>query len=1123
MEENFKKALAGLNERQLQAVKTIDGPVLVIAGPGTGKTELLALRAAQILHADNTMLPGNILCLTFTDSAANNMRERLVRYIGQDAYRIGIHTFNSFGSYVVNAYPEFFYEWREIRTADELTTYRLIENLLAALPGDHPLAGHNLDGQFYAHRQIRNLIGDAKRAALTPDDLRRVLEDNRRACERLLPIIRRHWPPSMGGAKSLEATRVCVEEVAKLAGGEGSVLDVVPFDKMVIQSLQDASAKSEQLEKRGRSKPFTAWKTEWLEKNADNELIFKAQKHHKRLLAAIDIYERYEQELASQGLMDFNDQIMQVLTAMREHSELRFNLQERFQYIMIDEFQDTNRSQLLMARYLTDAPVHEGRPNILAVGDDDQAIFRFQGADISNVEQFEADFQKLAEIVLTVNYRSNRQILDGARAVAGQIELSLAQRKTLDKRLSPTVEKTGDGLIVNEFDYEGSHYSYIAERIGRLLRQGVPGDQIAVLARERPQLDRLVPYLRNLKIPINYERRENILEKEHIVVLLDMARLVQALAEQDLQQADASVAQVLSSPMWGLQPADIWSVASQAYREHRLWLDVIEERSGRIRQIVDFFINLGLRSASIPMEQVLDELIGTGPTGAESEQDDDARPSNVSFFSPFKDYYFGQEILQARPAEYLALLSHLSTLRGHLRNYQADTSRTLYLKDLLEFVDAYKRSDNLTMLDQSPHNEDARAVQLMTIHKAKGLEFDNVFVVGLQNDVWTRSGSHGRFSYPPNLRTIRPSENQDDDGLRLLFVAMTRARQSLHLNYYLKDEQGNAAQPYGPLLALTAKPRRPAAKDDTPSLVAQYEQRWLTAHGSVDGGELRAFFNEQLERYKLSATDFNNFLDVSLGGPDYFFTHNLLHFPSGKIPAAIYGNLVHSAFAQAHAAALSGAAVDPERIISNFEAELDRQPLSETEKQSYRQRGRNSLKAYFDKSGDEFTDSQVADVNFKDQDACLDDVRLQGSIDRLDLDKKSKTAVISDYKTGAPETSWQLPPKAEEYRKIKMHRYRNQLLFYKLLLDHGADWGERGWKANSALLRFAEPDNYGRIRLLELPYAPAEIARFEKLVRAVWKRIQKLDFPDISAYPKSLEGILGFEADLIDGETKTPD
>ncbi|MBI2592308.1 ATP-dependent helicase [Candidatus Saccharibacteria bacterium] len=1102
MNKEFERAYKKLNDGQRQAVDKIDGPVLVIAGPGTGKTELLALRAANILRKDSTMLPSNILCLTFTDSAAENMRQRLIKYIGQDAYQAAIHTFNSFGQYVINTNPEYFYEWRETKTADELTTHSILEAVLASLPGSHPLAGRSIEGQFFAQTQIKNLIGDAKRADLSPDDLRQVLAVNDQTYKMLLPIFRKLWPPYMGAKGVLSGAKACANKIGTLAPTKSRLEAVVSLQTMITNSLNAAAVESAHLES-GQTKPFSAFKQTWFSKDDNNQLIFRGQKYQAKLLAAVDIYEQYEAELKARGCADFNDQIMWVLTAMRNYNNLRYNLQERFQYIMVDEFQDTNRSQLLMAKYLTDAPVHEGRPNILAVGDDDQAIYRFQGADIANVGLFESEYKDPLIVPLTVNYRSNDNILQEARRVADQIRESLAKTKKIDKTLTPIVKQTGVGLQLNDFEDEGQHYTFIARQIKKLLAGGATGREIAVLARERAQLDALLPYLRTLSVPINYERRENVLEQKHIVKLLAMARLVLALTRHELETVNILAAQILSQPMWRLSASEIWRIAAEAYRYNQQWFDIIMSGDdGRAKQIAEFFINLGFSSASLPAEEILDQLIGT-------------KSSSNGFTSPYKDFYFGHELLASQPSQYLTLLSHLKTLRDHLRNYQTDSRRTLYLQDLIDFVNSYQRVGNLTMLDRAPHNEDQNAVQLMTTHKAKGLEFESVFVIGLQNNVWSRSGSRGRFSYPLNLKTIQPTKGEDDDGLRLLYVAMTRAKQNLYLNYFRHDEHGNSSHPHGPLLALAATVSKPKIKRDARSLAVEYEQRWLSTHGSLKDGELKAFLEDQLSRYKLSSTEFNNFLDVSLGGPSYFFTRNLLHFPQAKTPPAIYGDLIHRAISRAHAAVQSGQKVDIKKIIAGFLSNLHGEPLSEADKQAYAQRGSKSLTAYLAKSGDKFTKNQAVDIDFRSQGATVGKAFISGVIDRLDIDQRAKTAVLSEYKTGSVFTKWQAPPKAQEYDKIRRWRYHNQLLFYKLLFDSAADWGKRGWHLEQAGLRFIEPDAYGKIRAVPLLYEESKLREFRKLVMAVWQHIQALDFPDTSPYPPSLKGIQQFEADLI--------
>jgi DNA helicase-2/ATP-dependent DNA helicase PcrA len=1100
--ESFEQAYKALNSQQKKAVDVIEGPLLVVAGPGTGKTQLLALRAANILSKDSTMLAGNILCLTFTNNAANNMRERLVSFIGQDAYRVAIHTFNSFGSYVMNAYPEHFYEYRETQTADELTTHNIIEKLLEKLPGYHPLAARAPDGSFFAQPQIRNLIGDAKRADLSPKDLRVVLKENEVIYKTLTPLFRQHWPERMAGKDSIKGIAKLLKELAKLKPAKSKLPAIVPVQNLIIDSLKLAAEESAALPK-GKTKPFTTWKNEWLEKDENNEYIFTGQKHLERLMPATDIYEKYQKELTNQSLADFNDQIMWVIRALELHPELRYNLQERFQYIMVDEFQDTNRSQLLLTSYLTDAPVHEGRPNIMVVGDDDQAIFRFQGADIGNVSLFESMYREPAEVALQVNYRSNEQILSSSKQVSRQIEFSLEKTHDISKELESTVDKVGLGLELNEFEHESQQYSFAAHEIRKLLDKKTPGKEIAVLARERPQLDALLPYLREQKIPINYERRENVLEQPHILNLIAMARLLYTLQQNQLEFANELFAQVLSQPMWGIKPSELWQISAQAYRGNETWFDVINsQEEGKCKQISDFFIRLGLASATMPLEQVLDKLIGI----EEIDEDDE-------FISPYKNYYFGTEILEKKPDEYLSFLSQLTTIRRHLRNYQADENRTLQLNDFIEFVDSYARS-GLTMLDQAPHNENEEAVQLMTVHKAKGLEFENVFVIGLQDNVWTRAGSRGRFSYPTNLKTIRPSDNQDDDGIRLLFVAMTRARQSLYMSYFKRDEDGSPSQPYSPLLQLKTKVKTPQVKDSTAALVNQYEQRWLSQHVNGKNANLKAYFEDQLANYRLSVTHLNNFLDVSAGGPNYFFTQNLMHFPSGKNPMATYGTVVHSALSRAHRHVLGGKELNSSEIIKKFIEEIESQPLSKVDKEYYSDRGEKALEVFFAKMGATFNKDQAVDVDFKNQAAVVNEARLRGIVDRMDLDRESKTVTVADYKTGAGFYRWQSPPSATDHQKIKAHRYRNQLLFYKIMIDNAADWGRRGWKTEKGVVWFVEPER-GKIRSIELEFEQEEIEKFAKLIGVVWQRIQAMEFPDISKYPPNLAGMLAFEQDLL--------
>jgi DNA helicase-2/ATP-dependent DNA helicase PcrA len=483
---------------------------------------------------------------------------------------------------------------------------------LQTLPGDHPLAAQSFDGSFFALRQVQNFIGDCKRANLSPATVRTVLQANQATYALFGSIITEHWPGKMTDKGALENVAECIAALDAAHTPSVAESDIADLSALMLQELHAAQAESDEIMGRGKTKPFTAWKDSWLELDSDKRWAFKAAKHNDKLYAAANVYAQYQQKLEEQGMVDFNDQIVTVLAALAKHEELRLNLQERFQYIMIDEYQDTNRAQLQMARSITDAPVHEGRPNILVVGDDDQAIYRFQGADMSNIAAFEAAYRDPIIIRLDQNYRSNTAVLTPARAISTQISLSLEKLKGISKELTVHVDMQGVGTQLHEFEHETGHYAWIAAEIKRQIDTGKTlGREIAVLARQRSQLDALVPYLRDQQVPIDYERRENVLEQEHVVALLTLSRFVHYLSEQKLSEANMVLPEVISHPMWGIAPAEIWKVARQAHERKVLWLDVIFEQEGTtLRTVADFLFGLSQRARIAPLEHVLDNLIG---------------------------------------------------------------------------------------------------------------------------------------------------------------------------------------------------------------------------------------------------------------------------------------------------------------------------------------------------------------------------------------------------------------------------------------------------------------------------------------------------------------------------------
>lgn len=418
MERKFKEAYAALNQRQQAAVNTIDGPVLVIAGPGTGKTQLISARVGHILKTTDTP-PDALLLLTFTEAGVQAMRDRLNSLIGRAAYDINLSTYHAFGGEIFRRYPDYF-EGAELSLIEELGSDTLIRDIIAKLPYSHPLKfADNYVGD------IKSFISEAKRALLTPEDIKQIATENlkfigsannncRDILNKLLVVSKKTVP-------------VFEELLSTFSVANSDVLpdDVQPLVRYAQGELEQAL---EEYEASGKTTPLAAWKRRWLTKDGDGDYIFDGLRQNERLNAASDIYRQYQARLKERKLYDYDDMILRAIETLRQYPELKHGLAEQYSYIMLDEFQDTNPAQFRLVQLLTDHPVHEGRPNILAVGDDDQAIYAFQGANHANMAGFVYHYRDVKIISLTENYRSGPQLLVVAQNIAEQIESRLVSQ-----------------------------------------------------------------------------------------------------------------------------------------------------------------------------------------------------------------------------------------------------------------------------------------------------------------------------------------------------------------------------------------------------------------------------------------------------------------------------------------------------------------------------------------------------------------------------------------------------------------------------------------------------------------------------------------------------------------------
>ena len=444
----FEEEYQQLNATQQKAVDQIFGPVVVIAGPGTGKTQILSMRIGNILKQTDAD-PHNILCLTYTEAGTVAMRKRLTSMIGPESYNIHISTFHGFCNRIIMDYSELFSAHNDLRAIDDLERMDLFVDMIDNWPADHILK--NLKGEsYYIIPTLKNFFGTMKSEGWTTEEVIRAADDY----------------------------------IASL-----------PFRDEFIYKRKTKTAVKGDL-KQGE--------------------IDKVTKQMERLKAGARAFDEFEAIMRTHGRFDYADMILWVRDAIRSDVDLRYNLQEQYQFILVDEYQDTNGAQNDLLYLLCGDP--EDQPNIFAVGDDDQAIYRFQGANLTNIEEFIKKWsQELFHVILTDNYRSSQGILDTADALIDNNKERLTNSDELisfNKRLIASGEKNSQfttGVLLSEFDTETEELIGIKQYIDQAIAKGVEPNEIAVLFRKWKHVQPLIKFFQSEKIHHQIKRATNVL------------------------------------------------------------------------------------------------------------------------------------------------------------------------------------------------------------------------------------------------------------------------------------------------------------------------------------------------------------------------------------------------------------------------------------------------------------------------------------------------------------------------------------------------------------------------------------------------------------------------------------
>ena len=1113
----------GLNQKQQEAVDYLDGPLLVLAGPGTGKTQLLSSKVAHILNVTDA-LPENIMCLTFTEAGASNMRERLLSIVGPEANKVSIHTYHAFGSDILAKYKNYSDTFN--RNLDEpidgVTQYKIVNQIIDSLPARDILKTARIN-------DVIATISEAKSARLTPDELLKIAEENIKDTEALnqrLSTILDEIIPRMKFEPCVAIYHAVDDVLKEFVSNEPIVKNIEREVNELARSLAKVIEEQEGSEK-PKIGPLNKWRSDHFEKDSNNNWRLKNYIANKKLLSFTNVLKSYEKYLEENNLFDFADMIEESIRILGEDDGFRYTLQERYQYILLDEFQDTNPSQFELIRLLT----NKENTFIMAVGDDDQAIYEFQGASASNLMDFKEEYD--AKIVnLTENYRSTTEIVELSRKIADQIENSFAKTYNYNKVLTSARNdeilngETDPQVIRHEFKAADSEYAWVAAKINELIEHGEKQSDISIITPQHKYILSLLPYLKAYdNINIAYEKRENILEDEYIHQLTTLARFIYEVSIGN--NPAHMLLEILTFPFLQIPAIEAITALKSYYGDTRGALDYLRKSSSENMRIVACWLaEMVAKSFDTPLELFIDYLVGTAQLEVDLEErssiveeqtisDGDeailAQQKNIHrvlFRSTFLSFYTGNE----RSFRTYNLYENLSILREHIRTHiKSEKPR---LKDLIDFLDDYELA-GAEILNKSPYQDSSNAVQIQTAYKSKGLQYKHVFIIATDNKNWgTSEGNRNQLTLPKNLEQIRHVGQTEDERLRLFFVAITRAEKTLTLTNSKTDFAGSTPKRLACLKEYEVNDtevRSPLLKNE--DVVEHYEElseekrtdnvekHWFSSYQKLTP-ELRPILEKSVENLKMNATALTTFIDIAYDGPISFYNKYLIHSPSEPASSSVeFGNLVHATFE-----AVTNQKLSDDEAIKFYQNEVEKGDFTEDEKKELIERGeitvRESLKAFRDillPSNPKIVPK--AELNLYSENLSFNGIPITGKIDHININEETKEIEIYDFKTSSfKDKKWDSHP--------TLYKYALQLMFYKLMLNMSPTYSK--YKVSCAHILFVSPSNKDLensaldedIALVHdkvYYFNDAEEKDFKDLLVAVYRHIKALDFIDEDA------------------------
>ena len=1028
---NFEKIISGLNEAQLEAVNSIDGPVLTIAGPGTGKTHILAARIGNIL-LNSDASPQNILCLTFTDAGVIAMRKRLLEFIGPEAQKIHIFTFHSFCNKVIRENIDAF-GYESLEPVSDLERIDIIRSIIDDLEPVHPLRIQNRRNPYQFELRLRNLFSLMKTEGRDAAYINSVIDEYTEVM------------PSMD------------KFIYKRKTGE--------FQKGDIKK-----------------------------KEYDKEI-----RRLRELKSAAELFETFEQKMQELGRYDYDDMILWVLRLFSDdnHEDILRNYQEQYQYILVDEFQDTNGAQNGILMKLIE---YWEVPNVFVVGDDDQSIFEFQGARVKNMIDFFGHYSKvgLKLIVLEENYRSGQAILDASKHVIDRNELriirlleSLDPENQISKNLiasNTEILKKETQISVCEYPNRLQEEIAVFNSIRELHEKGIPYNEMAVIYFMHKQSAELIRLFERHEIPYQTKRQINILSTPIIKNFILLLRYIAAEFEKPYS-GEQLIYELLHVDFFGVPATDIAALSSYIATLNRQkhdngdyaylqWRDLLRDENnigeiaksepGKILNISKLCDESLLLLMNNPIVDILEKLLN--------------RSGIVAF------------MLQSPEKHWLTEL--MSTFFNFVRE-EAARNAGLDLRTLLVLFD--RMADNKLEIPVIRNSYAADGVNLLTAHSAKGLEFECVFMLHCLAEFWEPAASKksaSQFYLPENFRKTNEETDSEEAARRLFYVAMTRAKTFLHLSYYAKQNNQKISKRASFIDDLIIDFELPLHVSSVPDEQVKEEEFLLLVQKEMpDSARIdKESIASLLQDFTLSVSSLNSYLEC----PRSFFYNNVLRIPSTSSPEALYGVAVHYAlkksFDDAQRAGLEKLP-ELEVFLDHFRQELFRKnvQLSPKAYADALKLGAEQLPEYYRQRYIRFGGQLSAEIKTeKSLKAYYKGIPLKGVIDKICFNGSDdhKTLHLADYKTG----------KLDDSRFVSINKrnelggsYYRQLVFYKILIEH-ADFSP--YKVKSAEIDYLSPDdsNIFQVKTLELDEKDAEAVG--NLISSSYERIMAQEFSE---------------------------